>query len=152
MSWDYRVLRKYDRSGGKTFTFYEIHEVYYDDKGKVASISEEAVNPYGENINELMIEWSMFSDAFTKPILDFDLINKRGYESDIHEYLKPESLSFKNMSEFLEDKNIDIKELEESLNKERLLAEDIYEEACVDQPKEDVLRFIELLRKKWRSL
>lgn len=152
MSWDYRVLRKYDRSGGKTFTFYEIHEVYYDDKAKVASISEKPVSPYGENINELLVEWSMFSDAFTKPILDFDLINKRGYESDIHEYLKAENLSFKNMTEFLEDKKIDVKALEEMLNKERLLAEDIYEEACVDKPKWDVLSFIETLRKKWRRI
>lgn len=152
MSWNYRVLRKYDRSGGKTFTFYEIHEVYYDDSGKVASISESPVGPYGENINELLVEWSMFSDAFTKPILDFDLINKRGYESDIHEYLKPENLSFKNMSEFLEDKKIDIKALEDMLNKERLLAEDIYEEACVDKPKWDVLSFIETLRKRWKRI
>lgn len=149
MSWDYRVLRKYERTGGKTFVFYEIHEVYYNEHGKVASITEDAVAPYGENISELMIEMSMFLDAFTKPVLDFDLIDKKGYEAEIQEYLRPENLSLKNLLEFAPDKN-DLKNLEVELRRERELAEDVYNEVCVDKPKQTVIDFIEVLRKKWR--
>jgi hypothetical protein len=151
MSWDYRVLRKYERAGGKTFVFYEIHEVYYNEHGKVASITEDAVAPYGENISELMIEMSMFLDAFTKPILDFDLIDKKGYEAEIQEYLRPENLSFKNMLESAPDKN-DLKNLEVELRREREIAEDVYNEVCVDKPKQTVVDFIEVLRKKWRQV
>ena len=150
MSWDYRVLRKYERAGGKTFVFYEIHEVYYDDKGKVASITEDAVAPYGENISELMIEMSMFLDAFTKPILDFELIDKKGYEAEIQEYLRPENLSLKTLLEFAPDKK-DLQNIEVELRKERELAEDVYNEVCVDKPKQTVYDFIEVLRKKWRQ-
>ena len=150
MSWDYRVLRKYERAGGKTFVFYEIHEVYYDDKGKVASITEDAVAPYGENISELMIEMSMFLDAFTKPILDFELIDKKGYEAEIQEYLRPENLSLKSLLEFAPDKR-DLQNIEVELRRERELAEDVYNEVCVDKPKQIVYDFIEVLRKKWRQ-
>jgi len=150
MSWDYRVLRKYERAGGKTFVFYEIHEVYYDDKGKVASITEDAVAPYGENISELMIEMSMFLDAFTKPILDFELVDKKGYEAEIQEYLRPENLSLKNLLEFAPDKK-DLHNIEVELRRERELAEDVYNEVCVDKPKQTVYDFIEVLRKKWRQ-
>lgn len=151
MSWDYRVLRKYERAGGKTFVFYEIHEVYYNEHGKVASITENAIAPYGENISELMIEISMFLDAFTKPILDFDLIEKRGYEAEIQEYLRPENLSFKKLIEVASDKN-NLKKLEIELKRERELAEDVYNEVCVDKSKQTVYDFIEVLRKNWRKV
>ena len=151
MSWDYRVLRKYERTGCKTFVFYEIHEVYYNEHGKVASITEDAVAPYGENISELMIEMSMFLDAFTKPILDFELIDKKGYEAEIQEYLRPENLSLKNLLKFAPDK-ADLKNIETELRREREIAEDVYNEVCVDKPKQTVIDFIEVLRKKWRKI
>jgi hypothetical protein len=44
MSWDYRVVRKYDKTTTKTFVFYEFHEVYYDESNQVASISESGVS------------------------------------------------------------------------------------------------------------
>lgn len=151
MSWDYRVVRKYDKTTTKTFVFYEFHEVYYDESNQVASISESGVSPYAENISELMVEMSLFLDAFTKPIIDFDLINKKGFESEIADYLRPENLSLKSLLEFSEDKG-DLRNIEIEIRKERELAEDIYNEVCVDKPKQTVMDFMEILRKKWRRV
>jgi hypothetical protein len=55
------------------------------------------------------------------------------------------------MLETAPDKN-DLKNLEIELRRERDLAEDVYNEVCVDKPKQTVMDFIEVLRKKWRQI
>ena len=57
--WNYRVVRKKNKYIDPTnkkeridYT-YAIHEAYYDEKGHVGAITQEPVEPFGENIEEL---------------------------------------------------------------------------------------------------
>ena len=74
--WNYRVVRKKER----TYYTYAIHEAYYDKKGKVGLITQEAINPFGENIEELRHSWLMMAEAFSQPVLDYDSIPEPGYD------------------------------------------------------------------------
>lgn len=58
---------------------YAIHEAYYDKKGHVGAITEDPVEPCGENIEELRRSWIMMAEAFGQPILDYDNIPEPGY-------------------------------------------------------------------------
>jgi hypothetical protein len=84
--WNYRVIRKenkyIDRKIKKEridYT-YAIHEAYYDDNGHVGAITQDPVEPFGENIEELRHSWVMMAEAFGKPILDYDKIPEPGYD------------------------------------------------------------------------
>ena len=46
MSWNYRVIK--NKVGE-----HEIHEVYYDDEGNIDMMTESAISPYGEKIEDL---------------------------------------------------------------------------------------------------
>ena len=77
MTWNYRVIRKI-----KTVTlrpgvvrrnhFYEIHEVYYDEKGKPDKWTEEPVHgTYYESLKDLRIALSMMlCDSLKHPVLE----------------------------------------------------------------------------------
>ncbi len=84
--WNYRVVRKRtvlaDTKSKKERTYftYAIHEAYYDKNGKVGSITQESVNPFGENVEELRHSWVMTAEAFGQSILDYDNIPEPGYE------------------------------------------------------------------------
>jgi len=75
MMWNYRVVRKKEL----THFTYAVHEAYYDNNGKVGSITQKAINPFGETIEELRHSWLMMAEAFGKPILDYDDIPEPGY-------------------------------------------------------------------------
>ena len=62
MSWNHRVVRH--SQGGKTW--FGIHEVYYDDNGKIKFWTENPVKPMGGTLKELQEELAMFSDAAGK--------------------------------------------------------------------------------------
>ena len=64
----------------RTYFTYAIHEAYYDKKGKVGTITQESINPFGENVEELRHSWVMMAEAFGQPILDYDNIPEPGYE------------------------------------------------------------------------
>lgn len=59
---------------------YAIHEAYYDENGHVGAITQEPVEPFGENVEELRHSWVMMAEAFGKPILGYENIPEPGYE------------------------------------------------------------------------
>jgi hypothetical protein len=61
MSWDYRVI---EHAGAFT-----VHEVHYNDKGGIVSISEEPMGPSGENLDDLKTDMDYFLQALDKPVL-----------------------------------------------------------------------------------
>ena len=84
--WNYRVIRKRTvlanpkSKNKRTYFTYAIHEAYYDKKGKVGTITQESINPFGENVEELRHSWVMMAEAFGQSILDYDNIPEPGYE------------------------------------------------------------------------
>lgn len=84
--WNYRVVRKRnvcidptDKKERVGYT-YAIHEAYYDRNGHVGVITQDRVEPFGEDIEELRHSWVMMAEAFGQPILDYDNIPEPGYE------------------------------------------------------------------------
>ena len=66
--WNYRVVRKkytntIDKKEKTTYR-YAIHEAYYDQNGYVGTITQDPIEPFGENIEELRHAWVMMSEAF----------------------------------------------------------------------------------------
>jgi len=64
--WNYRVIRKDVDAENVQFC---IHEVYYDDEGKIEAHTENSVEPYGETQSELREDIKYFMSAFKYPIL-----------------------------------------------------------------------------------
>jgi hypothetical protein len=84
--WNYRVVRKRhvytdpkDQKERVDYT-YAIHEAYYDNNGHVGTITQNPIEPSGENIEDLRHSWVMMAEAFGQPILDYDNIPEPGYE------------------------------------------------------------------------
>jgi hypothetical protein len=82
MSWNYRVVEKevkYEPTVGKVVidTYYQIHEVYYDEDGSITMYSKDAITPFGEDsVDSLQSDLYKMQEAFNKPILlEKDLIN-----------------------------------------------------------------------------
>lgn len=86
MMWNYRVVRKKTVLKGseskkeRTHFTYTVHEAYYDNNGKVGSITQDPIYPFGETIEELRHSWLMMAEAFGQPLLDYDDIPESGYE------------------------------------------------------------------------
>lgn len=68
MTWNYRILRKYDKESDTST--YQVHEVYYSVDGKIEGWTESAVLPMGETLPELREDIRFFTKAFQKPILE----------------------------------------------------------------------------------
>lgn len=68
MSWNFRVLR---RTVGHE-VIYGIHEVYYDDAGTPRSCSSDAIEPYGDTVDDLRQELQHMVAALDEPVLDYD--------------------------------------------------------------------------------
>lgn len=84
--WNYRVVRKrtvyvdsIDKKEKVDYT-YAIHEAYYDKNGHVGAVTQDAIDPFGEDIEELRHSWIMMAEAFGQPILDYDNIPEPGYD------------------------------------------------------------------------
>ena len=85
MSWSYRICTKKlvsdvcDMDTGKVLETYTedqfgICEVYYNDKGDITFISENFIEPYGETLEELKVNFEDMQKAFELPVLDLDNI------------------------------------------------------------------------------
>jgi len=61
MSWDYRVIENHG--------MFTIHEVHYNDKGDIASISEDPMGPSGETLEELKDDMQYFLQALDSLML-----------------------------------------------------------------------------------
>ena len=60
-TWNYRVV---ENDG-----VFAIHEAYYDDEGKVITITVEPVAPLGESLTELQTDLEYYSRALARPVL-----------------------------------------------------------------------------------
>jgi hypothetical protein len=61
MTWNYRVVE----SKG----VFQIHEVYYNDKGEITAMSEDPIAPAGETVEELKNSLKYYRQAVKRPIL-----------------------------------------------------------------------------------
>ena len=66
MTWNYRVIRRENENGDRT---YQIHEVYYDEAGRIELWTADAVEPSGESLAELREDCLYFLQAFRQPVL-----------------------------------------------------------------------------------
>ena len=153
--WNYRVVRKKhvsaDAIDGKERTLYTygIHEAYYDEYGFVGAITQDPVEPFGENIEELRHTWVMMAEAFGRPILDYDNIPEPGYKrkedtmaSILDERLKEMEtghvigIPWEQVRKGLEEKcsPFDDEEYERRVEEERVMKEKIHDEAFVGTP------------------
>ncbi len=71
MSWNYRLVRHLIKNRNKNYEWYGIHEVYYKESGKIRMISQDAMEPFGENPKEIKENLKMMMRAFKKPIVDY---------------------------------------------------------------------------------
>ena len=70
--WNHRVIHSYhEKTDSHT---YQIHEVYYDDKGTIEGWTS-AVEPFGETLFELREDIRYLMKAFQKPILKSTIEN-----------------------------------------------------------------------------
>ena len=60
-SWNYRVI---NRAGD-----FAIHEVFYDESGKVKGWTETPVFPRAESLEGLAAELACYADAIHKPVI-----------------------------------------------------------------------------------
>lgn len=65
-NWDYRAI---EHDG--TFT---IHEVHYNNKGDITSVSQEPMGPSGNTLDELKDDLEYFLQALDLPVLKKDKI------------------------------------------------------------------------------
>lgn len=67
MSWNYRVMRHEHR---RVDTFYQIHEVYYDEDGNVNVWTKEGVVAHSDTAAEMRKVLSMMEHALSEHVLD----------------------------------------------------------------------------------
>ncbi len=70
MTWNYRIVQHRDELEE---TVFGIHEVHYDENGKITSFTEEAVI-VGTDLLELSETLNKIGKAFDKPVLNIDNI------------------------------------------------------------------------------
>ena len=70
MNWSrkYRVCHRPTIPGGG----YAVHEVYYDDEGRVTMYSKQPVSPCGDIPEELEMEMGQMIDAFNEETLNLN--------------------------------------------------------------------------------
>ena len=61
ISWDYRII---EDEGA-----FIIHEIHYNDRGDIISISEDPMGPSGETLEELKDDMQYFLQALGMPVL-----------------------------------------------------------------------------------
>ena len=61
MNWDYRVI---NHDG-----MFTIHEVSYNDRGDITSISQDPMGPSGDTLEELKDDMEYFLQALEMPVL-----------------------------------------------------------------------------------
>lgn len=98
MSWNYRVVRKNygkrDAEGNLedvrdySLDYYEIHEVWYDENGKMCLISENPISVGGENMFDFINDLNAQITALKHPIVDYDDIPEEGSKSLVSDRTK----------------------------------------------------------------
>ena len=75
--WNYRVVRTKE----KEYDSYQLYEVYYDDDGKIEGMTENAMQPYGESVEELESDLVFMMQALKQPVLDMKELEKQFKEN-----------------------------------------------------------------------
>lgn len=73
--WNHRVVRRI--VNGEEWL--AIHEVFYDKKGRPHSVTEDGIEPGGNNMEELRSDLERMAKALDHPILDYDKFTDKGY-------------------------------------------------------------------------
>jgi hypothetical protein len=68
-TWNYRVMK---RNGE-----HAVHEVFYTATGRIRGFTAEPVYPRAESVAGLKSELRRYARAFSKPVLDFERLEKR---------------------------------------------------------------------------
>ena len=78
-TWNYRVIHRREQLPGVIGAedIYAIHEVHYDDQGRVTGIAENPSPVQAETIKGLNETRMLMAVACSKPILEWDDIAKR---------------------------------------------------------------------------
>ena len=77
-TWEFRVVELESDRGDK---YYQIFEVYYNDAGRVISMTEDPQEPFGENIGELVGTLGYMVQACSRPVLKMKEI-RASWEKD----------------------------------------------------------------------
>lgn len=82
--WSYRVIRMVgiNTKTNTPFSFYEVHEIYYDKYGKPDALTVESISPSGETIPEFMWSWRKYRRAFSLPVLVYDVETEKFQEKE----------------------------------------------------------------------
>lgn len=67
MTWNHRIIKKLDSLAN---VYYEIHEVYYDNRGNPDGWTEDPVTPYGTNLEDLHADLAYLLNALDKPVME----------------------------------------------------------------------------------
>lgn len=74
MTWDHRIVairhKGRSKSEGGTETIYGIHEVYYDERGKLSMYTTEPVLVSGNSVSEVAETLGLMIRATLKPVLN----------------------------------------------------------------------------------
>ena len=70
MTWNYRVIRTVYDIEGEELVDFSIHEVYYDTEGKAVMMTEDAVAPAGDTMEEFKDDLIHYMAALTKPVME----------------------------------------------------------------------------------
>jgi hypothetical protein len=68
MYWNHRLIKQTDGN----YVWYAIHEVSYEDDGKIIGCTAEATAPSGEDVTEVKLNLTRMEECMSKPILDYD--------------------------------------------------------------------------------
>jgi hypothetical protein len=80
--WNYRIVRKEFKNHRNQVEYtYGIHEAFMDKNGKVVTVTQDAVEPFGQTVTELRNAWFMMMEAFGQPILDYNKIPEEGHDT-----------------------------------------------------------------------
>ena len=69
--WNHRIIRHIEhRTHMDDSIYYAIHEVYYDEDGKVKGWTEEPIRILEESLEDLKATLQRLSESFNNPVLD----------------------------------------------------------------------------------
>jgi len=72
MMWNYRVCHRPSVAGGG----HQIHEVYYDSKGRIKLYSADPISPHGDIVDELYEDMACMWKAFDEEPLNLDHVDR----------------------------------------------------------------------------
>lgn len=97
MTWNYRVCKeKFEDVTGELCYGYSVHEVYYNKKGEIVGISEEAIAPWTdvefqdkdtdeEGLINLETILNRYRRALREPVIDLDTVEYSAYDEEDEE-------------------------------------------------------------------